>query len=96
MQDILQLLEKKGVTGGMVAQQLNIKPTVVYNTIKCNGSGSRRVRVKIAHCLGCLPSMLWCDLPPKIKLQDDYDYLHDVDVTVSRKSSITVTKSAHY
>ena len=74
--NILQLLEKQRITGGMVAQQLGVKKSVVYDTINYRGSGSRRVRVKIAFCLGCLPSMLWCDLPPKKKLLDDYEYLN--------------------
>jgi hypothetical protein len=74
---ILNLLDEKNKTAGMVAMQLGVKPQLVYHSIDGNSRGSRCVRVYVAKVLKKSPSMLWHGrLSHQTLVLDDDAYLN--------------------
>lgn len=71
------MLREKGYTGGKIAHQLNVKPCVVYHTIRSTKNAtSQRVRLHIALLLGRTPSYLWRgSLAEDVLLVDDKHYM---------------------
>jgi lambda repressor-like predicted transcriptional regulator len=74
---ILQQLKDKGFKASLIAKELGVNRSAVYQAK--NGTCSRRIRLKIAKELGMKPSEIWIDNDVESLRIDDAVYQIEVE-----------------
>ena len=78
---VVCLLKEKGFSVFSISSELNVHRQSVYDSLNCKLNGSRRIRLFISSVVGRPPSLLFPDLPDRIKFIDDIEFMN------SQKSS---------
>lgn len=73
---IFSMLKHKGLTVPDISSRLNVHRQSVYDSLNCKPNGSRRIRLYVSKVIGIPPSLLFSNLPPKVKLLDDFDFMN--------------------
>jgi hypothetical protein len=68
------MLKDKGFSVSSISSQLNVHRQSVYDSLNCKPNSSRRIRLFISSVIGRPPSLLFSDLPERIRFIDDIEY----------------------
>jgi hypothetical protein len=68
-------LKTKGFSVLYISQHLGVSRQAIYKSISCNPCSSRRIRLYISFLLDIPPSQLFLDLPPRVVIIDDYEFM---------------------
>ncbi len=84
---LLELLHDKGFTVSAISKHFNVSTRAVYYSINSHRTGSRRIRLFISSVIGRPPSLLFPDLPQKVKIIDDFEFMTSALVKTCENSS---------